>query len=139
MPFGLWWFLGINLSYSTPNRLTSHYRNANILLILITAKQPGKNLFFIKFLCMEACKTEIELYTINEVRKRRKALKISQRRLATELGVDFAFIGHAESPKYVEKYNLNHLNAIAVILDCSIKDFFPDTPFKSEGTKYLSL
>jgi hypothetical protein len=27
-----------------------------------------------------------------------------------------------------DKYNLNHLNKIAGIRNCSIKDFFPDQP-----------
>ena len=56
-------------------------------------------------------KTSIELYTINKVKEKRKALKISQRQLSTDL--------------------------LAMYFNCELWDFFPDKPFEEENTKYL--
>lgn len=71
-------------------------------------------------------KTGIELYIINKVREMRTDKGISQADLANKLDVSFGFIGQVESPKNAAKYNLNHLNALAKILDCSPKDFLPE-------------
>lgn len=73
--------------------------------------------------------TQIEQYAIDEVRRRRKALKFSQAALAAEAGLSYGFIGDVEAGKKGSKYNLNHLNAFAVALGCSIRDFIPETPF----------
>jgi len=75
-------------------------------------------------------KTDIEAYVINKVKERREQHKLSQSELATELNVSNGFIGQAESSKSPTKYNLNHLNKLAIIFNCSVKDFLPDTPFK---------
>lgn len=74
-------------------------------------------------------KSEIELYVINKVREMRVAKNISQADLALKLNLSVGFLGHIESPKFRAKYNLNHLNELAKIFDCSIKDFMPDMPF----------
>ena len=68
----------------------------------------------------------IEQYVINSVRERRVELGISQKELAYLLDVSVGFIGNVENPKYRAKYNLNHLNELANILDCSPKDFLPE-------------
>lgn len=39
-----------------------------------------------------------------------------------------SFVSHIESKNRRAKYNLNHLNEIAVILECSPKDFWLDKP-----------
>jgi transcriptional regulator with XRE-family HTH domain len=70
----------------------------------------------------------IEQYVIDRVRERRKKLKISQEDLAVDLGYTRGFIGNVENPKYKDKYNLDHLNRIAKILECSPKDFLPENP-----------
>ena len=75
-------------------------------------------------------KTDIEAYVINKVKEMREALNLSQSELAAELNVSNGFIGQVESSKYPAKYNLNHLNKLAIIFKCSVKDFIPDTPFK---------
>jgi transcriptional regulator with XRE-family HTH domain len=75
-------------------------------------------------------KTEIEAYVINKVKEKRELHKLSQSELATELNVSNGFIGQAESSKSPTKYNLNHLNKLAIIFKCSVKDFLPDTPLK---------
>jgi DNA-binding XRE family transcriptional regulator len=71
---------------------------------------------------------DIEKYVIDRVREMRIKREISQASLAQSLGVSEGFIGNVENPKYPEKYNLRHLNEIAKIFKCSIKDFFPEKP-----------
>lgn len=73
-------------------------------------------------------KSEIEFYVISKVREMRLAANISQADLALKLNLSVSFIGNIESPKFRAKYNLNHLNKLAKIFNCSPKDFFPDTP-----------
>ena len=70
----------------------------------------------------------IDQYVIDKVREMRKAKNISQRNLADLLDMSYGFIGDVESPKEPAKYNLTHLNEIAKIFKCSIKDFLPDEP-----------
>jgi transcriptional regulator with XRE-family HTH domain len=72
--------------------------------------------------------TKIEQYIITAVKERRLAKNISQKEIAYFLDVSLGFIGNVENPKYRAKYNLNHLNELAKILDCSPKDFLPDKP-----------
>ena len=75
-------------------------------------------------------KSDIEAYVINKVKEKRIEHNLSQSELAVELNVSNGFIGQAESSKSPTKYNLNHLNLLAIIFKCSIKDFVPDEPFK---------
>ena len=75
-------------------------------------------------------KTDIEAYVINKVKEKRVEHDLSQSELAVELNVSNGFIGQAESSKSPTKYNLNHLNKLAIIFNCSVKDFLPDKPFK---------
>ncbi len=76
-------------------------------------------------------KSDLELYVINKVREKRTEAKLSQKYIANELNVAIGFIGHVESPKYRAKYNLNHLNKLAQIFKCAIKDFLPDPYLES--------
>jgi transcriptional regulator with XRE-family HTH domain len=73
-------------------------------------------------------KTEIELYVINRVREMRLKSNVSQAELALRLNITVGFIGHIESPKHRAKYNLNHINKLAKIFDCSFQEFFPNAP-----------
>jgi len=75
-------------------------------------------------------KSEIEAYVINKVKERRVQAKLSQSELAVKLNVSNGFIGQAESSRSASKYNLNHLNELAIIFKCSIKDFMPDEPLR---------
>lgn len=75
-------------------------------------------------------KSDIETFVINKVREKREDAKLSQSELAVRLDVSNGFIGQAESSKHPTKYNLNHLNKLAFIFECSVKDFIPDKPFK---------
>ena len=73
----------------------------------------------------------IDQYVIDQVRGLRKKMKISQEKLAYAIGFESkGYIGKIESksPKYVDTYNISHLNIIAKILECSPKDLMPDKP-----------
>lgn len=73
-------------------------------------------------------KSEIDLYVISKVKEYRLKADISQAKLATELDKSLSFIGAIESPRYRAKYNIQHLNQLAKLFGCSIKDFFPELP-----------
>jgi transcriptional regulator with XRE-family HTH domain len=73
-------------------------------------------------------KSQIDLYVIEKVKEKRIAAKMSQADLAYELGVSNAFIGRVESPSTLTRYNFQHINKIAAILDCNLKDFLPEKP-----------
>ena len=75
-------------------------------------------------------KSEIELFVISKVRSLREAANLSQSELAFRLGVSNGFIGQVESSKSPSKYNLDHINQLAIIFDCSPKDFLPELPLK---------
>jgi transcriptional regulator with XRE-family HTH domain len=73
-------------------------------------------------------KTEIDQYVINKILKMRKEQSLSQRDLAYFIQVDKSFIASVESPNSRAKYNLKHLNEIAIALNCKFSDFFPPEP-----------
>ena len=73
-------------------------------------------------------KTKIDWYVISQVREKRLELKMSQTVIAVHLGLSVGFIGHIESPKFVAKYNVSHLNQLSKLFKCSPKDFWPDKP-----------
>ncbi|MGZ3922065.1 MAG: helix-turn-helix domain-containing protein [Bacteroidia bacterium] len=70
----------------------------------------------------------IEQYVIDVVREKRKAKGWSQKELSYQLDVSLGFIGNAENPKYRAKYNLNHINELAKVFECSPRDFLPEKP-----------
>lgn len=72
--------------------------------------------------------SKIEQYVIDRVREIRKEKNISQPALAHLLDVSEGFIADIESPKRRAKYNLNHLNELAKVFNCSPKDFLPNNP-----------
>lgn len=73
--------------------------------------------------------SKIEQHVINAVKEKRIEKGISQKELAYLLDVSIGYIGHIENPKFRAKYNLNHINELAKIFDCSPKDFLPEQPF----------
>jgi len=77
---------------------------------------------------MDKTLTKIELHLIEEVKKRRNLLGLSQLELSQKLEMSDSFVSHVESVKKRAKYNTNHLNAIAKIFGCSPKDFWPEKP-----------
>ena len=73
-------------------------------------------------------KSKIKLYVIDNIKKRRLDKEWSQRYLGDCLNVSQGFIQKIENPKSDKSYNIDHLNELAKIFKCSIKDFFPDVP-----------
>ncbi|MCM1031284.1 MAG: helix-turn-helix transcriptional regulator [Oscillibacter sp.] len=71
-------------------------------------------------------KSEIDKYVTQAIRKRRKELGISQEALSYLIGRTGTCVANIENG--TRKYNVTHLNLIAIALKCSIKDFFPDKP-----------
>lgn len=74
----------------------------------------------------------IERYIIEAVRKKREESGMTQEQLSLELDLNTAFVGLVESHKRREKYNINHLNRLAEIFNCSIADFMP-SPFLKDN------
>ena len=70
----------------------------------------------------------IEQNVVDIVREKRIAKGWSQKDLAYEIDLSIGFIGDVESPRYRAKYNLNHINTLAKVFECSPKDFLPDLP-----------
>jgi transcriptional regulator with XRE-family HTH domain len=71
---------------------------------------------------------QIDNYVIGKVKEMRIKHKISQAELARLMDVSEGFIGNIESPNYRAKYNIKHLNDLAIIFNCSPKDFLPEKP-----------
>ena len=85
-----------------------------------------KNWIFAQIFNMITMLTPIEQFVIEKVRKIRVEKNISQAELAASIGVSLGFIGKVESLKYDTKYNLNHINNIAKVLDISPKELIPE-------------
>lgn len=67
---------------------------------------------------------------MNEIRKRREAMGLSQEALSYLIGRTSSCVGNIENG--TRKYNVTHLNLLAIALKCSIKDFFPDQPMPAK-------
>jgi transcriptional regulator with XRE-family HTH domain len=72
--------------------------------------------------------TEIERYIMEKVKEKRVELNLTQFDLSLKLGKSESFVAQVENDRNGNKYNINHLNALAKIFNCSIKDFLPDSP-----------
>lgn len=75
---------------------------------------------------------EIERYVIKRVKEVRESKSITQEELSLSIGKNIGFISQIEAPSKKAKYNLIHLNLIAIVLGCSIKDFLPDEPIRDK-------
>ena len=73
-------------------------------------------------------RSAIELYIIQEVKKRRKKLKMSQRYIADCLDVSRSFIRDIEDLKKDSAYNVDHINMLARIFECSPRELWPEKP-----------
>ena len=73
--------------------------------------------------------TKLEDYKIHRVKWMRQNLNISQQELADYIDVSQSFIRDCENPKRRAKYNINHLNELAKVFNCSFSDFFPLKPY----------
>jgi len=72
--------------------------------------------------------SKIEKYIIQRVKELRLENGMTQIVLSQRLNMSDSFIGHVESPKRNDKYNIKHLNALAKIFKCSPRDFLPEKP-----------
>ena len=93
--------------------------------------------YFLYFFKNKAMKTQVELAIIKKVREYRLAAGMSQAQLSMEMNLDITFVGNVESAKCKDKYNFNHLIALAIIFNCKMKDFMPDENFPDDNSKYL--
>jgi len=74
-------------------------------------------------------KSKIDIYVIDKVREMRIAYKMSQEDLSIKAGFrSNGFVGQAESPNYLKRYNVQHINKFAEIFNCSPRDFLPEKP-----------
>jgi len=73
-------------------------------------------------------KLPLEMFVIQKVREKREAAGMSQAALAFRMEVSPGFIGRVESPRQPHKYNISHVNQLAIIFKCSPRDFFPEYP-----------
>ncbi|MBL8003524.1 MAG: helix-turn-helix transcriptional regulator [Candidatus Kapabacteria bacterium] len=85
-------------------------------------------------------KTKFDLLIVDIVRQKRLESGYSQEQLAHFLGVSNGFIGKVESNKFSSKYNLNHINKLANIFNCSPKDFLPNySTYEVENPNYKEI
>lgn len=74
--------------------------------------------------------SKADRYVAQQVREKRIEKNISQSQLAFELNMSQGFVGSVESGQYGKKYNVEQINKIALILECSPKDFMPPEPLE---------
>jgi len=77
----------------------------------------------------KAGKSKFDQAVIDLVKAIREARGLSQDDLALYLDVTRGYIGQVESPLERAKYNLNQLNRLAFEMQCSPRDFIPESPF----------
>ncbi|KIO43521.1 helix-turn-helix domain-containing protein [Sanguibacteroides justesenii] len=73
-------------------------------------------------------KSKIEMYVAQNVRERRMKKDWSQQYIADCLNISQSFISQIESPIKDKAYNIDHLNGLAKIFECSPRDFLPEKP-----------
>lgn len=74
----------------------------------------------------------LDKYIILAVRKKREEQGIAQADLSVRMELNDKFVGNVESFRQKAKYNINHLNRIAEILNCPLTDFLPN-PYMKEN------
>ena len=71
-------------------------------------------------------RTPIDIYVIEKVKEMRTERNISQEDLSIALGFrSNGFVGQIESPKFNKRYNIQHLNKLACMFNCSPRTFLP--------------
>lgn len=76
--------------------------------------------------------SKIEQYIIDRTIILRTEKGMSQRELSMYLGVSKGFVAAVENPNLRAKYNINHVNELAKILECPFADLFPLAPFDED-------
>ncbi len=72
---------------------------------------------------------------INKVRDFRIKNGLTQDHIAGVLEFSRGYIGQVESPTTGSKYNLNHLNKLALEFGCTVHDLIPEKPIVENYTK----
>ena len=78
---------------------------------------------------------EIDRFIISKVKEIRDSKGITQEQLSLALGRNISYISQIEAKSKTAKYNISTLNLIAIVLDCSPKDFWPEEPIKEKKHK----
>lgn len=78
---------------------------------------------------------EIERFIISKVREIRDSKGITQEQLSLALGKNISYISQIEAKSKTAKYNISMLNLIAIVLDCSPKEFWPEEAIKEKKYK----
>jgi transcriptional regulator with XRE-family HTH domain len=80
-----------------------------------------------------AKKSKFEMAVVEKVKAMREEKKLTQDDIAAILDFTRGFIGQIESPNSASKYNLDHLNRLAIEFGCSPKDFIPEKGVVESG------
>jgi ribosome-binding protein aMBF1 (putative translation factor) len=64
------------------------------------------------------------------IMNKRRDLGLTQEQLDTAMGFKGSFIGKVES--YVKSVNLDHINKLAIIFNCSPKELIPEKYIKQD-------
>ncbi len=71
-------------------------------------------------------KSKFEIAVADRVREMRLSHGLSQYDVAVILDTSSSFIGQVEVAHHASKYNLNHLNKLAIAWECSPQAFLPE-------------
>jgi transcriptional regulator with XRE-family HTH domain len=80
-----------------------------------------------------AKKSKFEMAVVEKVKAMREEKNLTQDDIAAMLDFTRGFIGQIESPNSASKYNLDHLNRLALEFGCSPKDFIPEKAVVESG------
>ncbi len=78
-------------------------------------------------------KTKFQYEIVQLVRTQRERLGFTQDDIAECLNVTRGYIGQVESPNFASRYTFDQLNALAILMKCSPKDFIPLTPIENNS------
>lgn len=83
--------------------------------------------------------SSVDLYVIDEIRKKREKSKISQSALSVEMGFSDKLVGNIENPSLPAKYSLRHMNLAARYFKCNLVDFLPPEGFFSDDLVRITV
>jgi len=76
-------------------------------------------------------RSPIQQYVIDRIREKRQVIGMSREKLSIALGFESqGYISKIESnsENYHDHYNIEHLNEMAKIFNCSSREFWPEKP-----------
>jgi transcriptional regulator with XRE-family HTH domain len=74
----------------------------------------------------------IDWFVIIKARELRAAKSLSQIKLANAMAISAGAVGKIENPKKRDKYNIRHLNMLAIALKCSPRELLPEKPLPND-------